>query len=946
MEGDGRGHRRGSRGAESSSRGLPLIGRATELSACLTELDEAVAGPARVLCLVGEAGIGKSRLLEELLEVADARGWRMLVGRAEMLERERQGAVVVDALRTAADSAPGSPLAAAYQRMVALAPVDPVASADAFVDAVAAAALGGPVVLAVENLEWSDETSLLGLRLLLRHRADAPMLLVLAARSASPLATMLDGWSAPVRSVPLGPLGPDDVTELARCALRLEPGPALVGELQGTGGNPLFVLELLAALKIEQRITCTTREAELVSQTLPEGFRQTVTRRLAQLPAATVRLLKIAAVLGSRFSPSSLGVVLGQPVAAFTEDLLRAVEAGILDDAGDQLSFRHDLAREAVYQGIPSAARVALHLDAATRLADAGAPPDVVLPHLLASARGHDARAVALLLASAERDRASAPGRAAVLYGQALTILEPSDPRRPRITAAMLNPLARSGRLADAERLARVTLLAPPDARSEFLAHEALWVVLLRRGRLAEYRRDVEEVARHAALVPAEQAMATARLANVMALTDGAASARALASAGAAQAAGAGHHGLEALHRSTATFVELADGHVEAALEAARASSAADSRHPDRVQNVQLYLACALAEADRLAEATIVAAEGRAFDEAIGDHSVLAVYHWLLGYLAYVTGDWATAAAEVESALDLRHEREIAEVGLPLGIAIAARLALHRSDLTQAAALVEEWHRLAPGRGPQVGDDLLLWSEALLHRRLGDVDRALESARSCWQAGEGRRYLLTWRLVAPDLVDLALVGGDRQLAEAICEAAVTGARRAPGVSTARATAAHCRGLLDRDGNLLAEAVAGWTAGGRPSSAAMAAWHGGAVLLEQGDRSEAEARLRDALEAYDSLGALAEAGDLANDLAVLGRNAPQRRPLTGWGALTPAEQDVVALVREGLTNRQIGERLFISRHTVDSHLRHVFQKVGVRSRTELASRASVQNHAIA
>jgi DNA-binding CsgD family transcriptional regulator len=196
--------------------------------------------------------------------------------------------------------------------------------------------------------------------------------------------------------------------------------------------------------------------------------------------------------------------------------------------------------------------------------------------------------------------------------------------------------------------------------------------------------------------------------------------------------------------------------------------------------------------------------------------------------------------------------------------------------------------------------------------------------------------------VGRGLVSLACVVGRRELAQAVTETLGNAARQCP-LPRVHADALRCRGLLLEDPDLLLEAVAVYRLGPRPLPVAEAL-EDAAMLLGRAARvSEAQPLLEEALAIYERLDARR---DVARVLATLrglgirkGRRGPRQRPKVGWNSLTETEHQVVQLATDGLTNARIGERLFVSRRTVETHLSHVFVKLGVASRKELALAAS-------
>jgi DNA-binding CsgD family transcriptional regulator len=199
-------------------------------------------------------------------------------------------------------------------------------------------------------------------------------------------------------------------------------------------------------------------------------------------------------------------------------------------------------------------------------------------------------------------------------------------------------------------------------------------------------------------------------------------------------------------------------------------------------------------------------------------------------------------------------------------------------------------------------------------------------------------------VLGPDLVRLAVQAGDDERAREVALAveALAAANQVPSMTGA---ALRCRGLADDDAAILEDAVTACAAGPRPLELALAAADAGVAFGKQGRTDAARGLLDRASGLFERLDATR---DLARTDAALralgirrGRRGPRQRPRTGWASLTPTELTVASLVVEGLTNPQIGARLFLSRRTAQTHLAHIFAKLDIGSRAALA--AEVTRH---
>jgi predicted ATPase len=356
-----------------------ICGRETEIGVLGEALDRVAAGGPAVVLVEGEAGIGKTRLLAQVLQDAAGRGMQVAAGRAEELERTRPFGLLAAALGCARSSP--DPRRAAIAGLLAaqgtgdLGPITVTSDpglrfrvVDAFTDLVEELALAGPVVLGLDDLQWADPSSLLTVGALARRLAGLAVGVIGCLRP-SPRTAELDrlaGALAAVgaRHLVLRPLTGEAVTGLVAQAVAAEPGPRLLAEVSGAAGNPLFITELLAALAQEGAITTAGGRAEVADTVLPPTLRLTILRRVSFLPEPALQALGSASILGSGFSLTDLAIITGRPAVDLSVVLGEAIRAHVLEDDGARLRFRHELIRDAIYEDLAGSVRRGLHREA------------------------------------------------------------------------------------------------------------------------------------------------------------------------------------------------------------------------------------------------------------------------------------------------------------------------------------------------------------------------------------------------------------------------------------------------------------------------------------------------------------------------------------------------------------------------------------------------------
>jgi len=938
-----------------------ICGREAEVQALGEALDLVAAGGPAIVLVEGEAGIGKSRLLAEVLADARGRGMRVAAGRAEELERTRPFGLLAAAFgctRSAPD-----PRRAAIAALLAapasgdLGPITVTSDpglrfrvVDAFTDLAEELALAGPLVLGLDDLQWADPSSLLTLGALARRLTDLPVGVIGCLRP-SPRAAELDRLAgaleaAGARHLVLHPLTGEAVTGMVAQAVAAEPGPRLLAEVAGAAGNPLFVTELLGALAEEGAITMAGRRAEVAETGLPPTLRLTILRRVSFLPEPTIRVLRSASVLGSAFSLTDLATVTGRSAVDLSVVLGEALRARVLEDDGARLRFRHDLIRDAMYEDLAGSMRRALHREAGQRLAQAGAPSLQVAEHLARGATTGDTVAVAWLARAARQAAPRSPDVAADLLGRAAGLMPPGDPGRDGLLAEQATSLLWAGLVTDAEAACRSLLSRDLDRSAEGAVRVCLGHALLAGGQAAEGLCELELAGQSPLLTDAEQAeaQAWASLARLL-LGDLDGAAAAAEQAWPAAVSARDHLATSVAVVSLAQVSELR-GDLGGALQVIDNAVRLADDSPGRLGHrfpIHDFRGHILITLDRLDEARTTIETGMRISEELGTRWALANYHAVRAHERFLAGHWDEAVAEIETDTGLAGVPGESYNNLRRRRGVLSLIRLHRNDLRGARDAV----RAVPGEPPGTGAggyraDWSAWAQALLLEADGEHADALATLSDCWDRCARPGLAVEYPVIGPDLVRLALVAGDAGRARDVA-AAVTGVASRNEVPWITGAALRCQGLADGDADILQAAVNAYASGPRPLELALTCEDAGAAFARQGNVARAGQLLDQAIIIYERLDATR---DLARAEAALrrmgvrrGRHVTHRRAQSGWQSLTPSERAVVDLVAEGLSNPQIGQRLYVSRRTVQTHLAHVFAKLHIVSRTQLAPRRS-------
>jgi DNA-binding CsgD family transcriptional regulator len=920
-----------------------LRGRDHELAVVGEMLGRVRSGEGGVLLIEGSAGMGKSRLLAEAQRMAQRLSYTVAKGAADPGEGVVEMAALMDVLAGGPDavidlSELRDPDGAPEQRfwlLHDLACLLEQKSADA------------PLLIELDDAHWADMGTASGLRTLPSRLHAAPIMWVIAHRSNEGSAEIRGAlthlWREGAERLVLDPLSEHAVAQVARDVMHAEPEASVLEIARGAHGSPFVLVELLTGMRQEGLVRIDGGRADLLEVRLPDRVRQTMQERLAGLSEAAQSLARVATSLGRRFRFGDLAKMLDQPPSTLVVPLQELIGAGLLIEDERTLSFQHDLIREAVRATVPPSAAQALDRQAVDVLLAGGASPVEVALQLAASAAPGDDLAIDTLLKAAEALAPTDPAAGAELGERALQLTPDRHPLRSPLVALTTVSLHAAGRLEEAAAFADTALrqVLPADQEAE---------VLLSIAEMFRISPDVRaDAGRRALALPGlDQGIRSQHLARLVynlqvggrpqearaLLPEAEAAVNTNAGTGAAFALGLGKGGLENVQGHFAASLTL----IETALRLGR-----DVGDHARERIATQFLCGALIVLDRVDEALQLGAEGAA--SAKRDRQAWAMHMFDLwrGRELQQLGRLEEGAALLKA--HFAPEELLGAVGDASAVVALGRIALHTAD----GRLIRQTGKLARVMLAQTSPGVrrhAAWLLALQAFDEADVAGAREWL--CALGVEQRKSILPrFPMDLTDeiqLVRIAVAADDSELAQCGVAAAERRASLNPEVRSVTATAAHARGLLHSSQDDLAEAVELFEQSPRLHALAAALEDLGDARAHSGQKPSGVATLDRALVLYDEVGASHDASRVRARLRTLGvrrRLVSPRRPDHGWAAMTDSELAVARLVAQGLTNRDVADRLFVSPHTVNSHLRQIFAKLQINSRVALTRLA--QDH---
>ena len=905
---------------------MDVSGRDAELALVHAFLDGSPER-SRVLVLEGEAGIGKSTLWTAAVAASRRRLPHVLVSQPAESERSLANVVLGDLfgdLPPETVAGLPAPRRRALENALlvgeaAVTAIDPHALAAAVLSVLTSLLAQGPLLLAIDDDQWADASSVASLMFALRRLRRAPIRMLLARRldaaTGRPAAVehTLESVVEPgaVERIRLGPLSIGAIQLLLRTQLGITLSrPNLLRLSEVSGGNPFFALELARA----QPTVSGAAGALLVPPTLE----RLLAGRFDDLDPESRRALLLIAAHGR----GPVELLRRLHVEASTLEATGA--RGLVETSGGVVRFTHPLLASTVYQWASPRERHAAHVELAAAVGDSigrarhlalGTPyPDgAVAVELEAAAT--DARARGLPVVAAELAEHAAnltpPGR------------EDEALRRGRLAARA------SMEAGDANRAREI--IAAQMAESPFGAPRA--EALLLGSELEEPGAAVaqlEEALREATGARDIQAAIHVRLGDVGRFVKGRAWAERHARAGLRLADRSTDGALEVRALSILAVLRLEDGD-PAALDLARAAHqrARALTDPVTTRVATWAMGHALMWLHRTAEARAWL-EAALLEAAEHDELLRAECFWYLALVELWAGRWEVAWQHAEAAMgvDSQYGIERPQDHMP-----QALIALHRGQFGLAREHSTRALALAGGMMLPVHTAVLavadLWSG-----RPKDAVAGFALAREL-QARRGVHEPETFFERADHVEALLRIGrvDDAQHIADEWEASAARGRREwvmAEVVRAKGLIAAARGALEDAAALLEDSARRNEGVGNPFGRGRALLGLGVVERRMRQKRRARASLEEALGAFVDLGAASFAEEARRELARLGG----RRRLEG---LSPSEQRVAELVAEGRTNREVARALFLAERTVASHLNHAYAKLGVRSRTELARR---------
>jgi tetratricopeptide (TPR) repeat protein len=735
-----------------------------------------------------------------------------------------------------------------------------------------------PTILVIDDLQWADQASV---RLLARLAPALPQLPIVLVGIMRPVPQRDDlqslrrafGERARMR---LGGLTQAATASLVAFTVGGTPGHALVRLANGAAGNPLYITELMAALKRSSSMAVDAAgEVTVTSDAVPGSLAAAIADRLSFVSESAAEALRAAALLGVDFAVPDLATVMDRNVPDLVAVIDEALRAGILTESGTRLRFRHPLIHAALYETMPLAVRIAWHAQAAQALAAARSPADQVARQLLRGAgmpgnprEPMETWMLAWVLHAADQLVAQAPQVAAEVLSWAIASIpagvlrQGSDRRTARhgraddqsvqvawIASRLADALCRIGEWTSAEEVVRTALTddVDPDVFTDLHGVQAQCRIFT--GRSTESLATLDRALASPRLSARHQARLLVLAARTRSLAGEVTVADRIAVQALAVAEEAGDSWAKAWALSTMAFSAIVQGQLRQALSLLDRAAGAAQGEPsldDLCLLVRINKAATLGTLGRYKAAFALAEQAVMLAEEIGSPLRLSQAHCVLSQVQFEAGRWDEALAEL--GLLPTGLKEPATACCDLGV--GAIISFHRGDPLTARRYLAEARQYASHVGRLVAPLALARSldrevEGALPEALAELVASLDGSTE--ELGQAEELLA-------DATRLAMRTGDLGLARKLAQYAADFAAE-PGFSTPNreANALYCTGLVACDPDRLC-AAAGRYAAARRALPEARAWESAAFeYARAGNADRARAAHNEAAQAYARLG---------------------------------------------------------------------------------------------
>jgi DNA-binding NarL/FixJ family response regulator len=952
-----------------------FVGRADELGSLERILDELDRGHPGSIELAGEPGIGKTRLLRELAAGAEARGHLVLSGGASEFERGLPFSVFLDALDEYVAGLESERLAALDDEVKAeLAHIFPSLSVlddgrtvalqneryrshRAVCELLKMLAGPTPLVLVLDDAHWADSASIELLGALLRRPPAAPVLVVVALRPRQ----MPDRLSAALeRSYREGALTRIELEALSLVEARVFLGDAIdpvqAAELyEESGGNPFYLQQLARAQALTGGVGSAAAELSSAIE-VPSAVAAALTEELALLSQPARQVLQGAAVAGDPFEPELAAAASGTSEDSTMEAVDELLQLDLIrqTEVPRRFRFRHALVRRAVYETSPGGWRLGAHERCAEALAARGAAVAARAHHVERSARQGDVGAVAVLREAGEATTRLAPGSAARWFGAALRLLPQTAPAENRVELllARAGALAAAGHFTESHEVLLEAIAIVPERSSAL--RTSLTTACARVERfLGSYEQAHARLLRDLRGLPEPASAESVGLLIELTLNEFYRSRYEAMHDWAGRTVSAAKVLGDPALRAAALAMPALAGAMTGPTGAARshrneAAALVDALSDDELSlrpDAAAWLAAAELYLDLYPEADVHASRALMLARATAGGNPFGLYQ-ILPRVWYVRGKLAQSNELLEGGIEAARLLDTPPA-LAGNLFNHAVVALASGDLDMAVATATESVELT--RGLDEGF-VTAWAAVRLAGVLVETEQPEQAVDLLLGRAGGAEMTLIpggWRAYCLELLTRCWLALDRptEAEEAAARAEVTSAVMQLPLAAAwadRATAAVAlhAGNCARATELALSAADTAEVVGAPIEAALSRTLAGRALAQGGQSDHAVAELQRAAAAFEACGARRFRDNAERELGRLGRR-PHRRTRPGRSdgsriaSLTERELQVAWLVVDRKTNPEIAAELFLSRKTVETHVRNIFHKVDVTTRADLA-----------